>query len=116
MRRRADHTTLLPMRLRRFGLVVAAAAVCAAAAASINPPAGVGADPGDFHADKVAVVDNERHAAAARAVGPRLSEAQIADPDPALRLNLQPYTRMVFWRASCPISDCERQVPPLVDE
>jgi len=104
------------MRLRRFGLVVAAAAVCAAGAASNNPPAGVSADPSDFHADKVAVLDNERHAAAARAAGPRLSEAQIADPDPALRLNLQPYTRMVFWRARCPIADCDRQVPPLVDE
>jgi hypothetical protein len=100
------------VRLRAFQLVVASAV----AAALISSPAGVSADPGDFRANKVAVLNDERHDAAARAAGPRLSEAQIADPDPALRLNLQPYTRVVFWRANCPTADCERQVPPLVDE
>jgi hypothetical protein len=70
----------------------------------------------DVRASKIAMVQREQADAAARLAGPRLSDAQNADPDPAARLDLQPRTGMVFWRAACPPGPCERQGPPLVDE
>lgn len=74
------------------------------------------ADPDTFRANKIALLQKEQRDATARLQGPRLSDAQRADPDPALRNNAQPHSRLIYWRAACPAGPCERQTPPTADE
>lgn len=104
---------------KRSMMAAVVLAVAATAAAGVllavraTPASG---DPEVFRANKIAILQREQRDAAARAVGPRLSDSQRANPDPATALPMRPRTAIVYWRAACPPGPCERQVPPLADE
>lgn len=103
------------MKIRRAHIVAGLAVIGIVGGAAFAATEG-SADPDVFRANKIAVLQQEERDAATRAAGPRLSESQKADPDPAARLNVQPRTGLVYWRADCPPGPCERQVPPSPDE